>query len=141
EDMVNRVGCRCFFATHYHELTQLEQYLSGVANLNVAVREWQDQIVFLHRIVPGAADKSYGSHVAKLAGVPPLVIQRRRELLAELESTFSSDARAPVRAAAGNKPARQLYLFGDPAEDVISEIRQLDRQPLSPENALRMIQD
>jgi DNA mismatch repair protein MutS len=141
EDLVNRIGCRSLFATHYHELTQLEQYLRGVGNFNVAVREWQDQIVFLHRIVPGGADKSYGSHVAKLAGVPVHVISRSRELLAELESNFDSDGRAPVRAARRNKAERQLYLFGDPADEVIGELRELDGRSTSPGEALRLIQD
>lgn len=139
EDLVGRLRCRALFATHYHELTQLQQYLAGVGNFNVAVREWQDSIVFLHRIVPGGADKSYGSHVAKLAGVPAHVIQRSRELLAELESNFSADNRAPVRAARRNKE-RQLYLFGDPAEDVIGEVRDLDLSKLAPTDALNLIQ-
>ena len=66
----DRIGCRTLFATHYHELTDLEKSLTGVRNLNVAVREWQDEVVFLHKIVAGAADKSYGIHVARLAGLP-----------------------------------------------------------------------
>ena len=70
EHLHDHVGCRTLFATHYHELTDLEKSLSGVKNLNVAVREWQDEVVFLHKIVEGAADKSYGIHVARLAGVP-----------------------------------------------------------------------
>src|SRR6185312_12929793 len=70
EHLHDRIGCRTLFATHYHELTELADKLPGVANLNVAVREWQDTIVFLHEIVPGAADKSYGIHVAQIAGVP-----------------------------------------------------------------------
>ena len=139
EDLVNRVGCRCLFATHYHELTQLEQYLSAVANANVAVREWQDQIIFLHRIVPGGADKSYGSHVAKLAGVPAPVIARSRELLAELETNFSADGRASVRAAHRNRRDRQLYLFGDPLEEVVDEVRNTDAEGISPSQALALI--
>ena len=70
EYLHDRIGCRTLFATHYHELTDLEKSLPGVKNLNVAVREWQDEVVFLHKIVAGAADKSYGIHVARLAGVP-----------------------------------------------------------------------
>ena len=64
ERLHDHVGCRTLFATHYHELTDLEKSLSGVKNLNVAVREWQDEVVFLHKIIEGAADKSYGIHVA-----------------------------------------------------------------------------
>ncbi len=87
EHLHDRIGCRTLFATHYHELTDLGDRLPGVANLNVAVREWQDQVIFLHQIVPGAADKSYGIHVAKIAGVPREVNERAAEILAELEST------------------------------------------------------
>src|SRR4029078_272432 len=68
EHLHDELGCRTLFATHYHELTDLAQTLRGVANLNVAVKEWADHVVFLHKIVPGAADKSYGIHVARLAG-------------------------------------------------------------------------
>ena len=70
EHLHDRIGCRTLFATHYHELTDLARSLGGVRNLNVAVREWDEQLVFLHKIVPGPADKSYGIHVARLAGVP-----------------------------------------------------------------------
>ena len=69
----DHIGCRTLFATHYHELTDLESQLSGVRNYNVAVKEWEEKIVFLHKIIPGCADKSYGIHVAQLAGVPSLV--------------------------------------------------------------------
>jgi DNA mismatch repair protein MutS len=141
EDLVNRVGCRSLFATHYHELTQLEQYLQAVANCNVAVREWQDQIVFLHRIVPGGADRSYGSHVAKLAGVPATVIDRSRELLAELESNLSSNRGATVRAARRDKRDRQLYLFGDPVDEVIDEVRGADITSMPAEKVRELIQD
>ncbi|MCL2330534.1 MAG: DNA mismatch repair protein MutS, partial [Phycisphaerae bacterium] len=141
EDLVNRIGCRSLFATHYHELTQLEHYLPSVANYNVAVREWQDQIVFLHRIVPGGADKSYGSHVAKLAGVPGLVIERSRALLAELEANFDSDSRAPIRSAGQAKHERQLFLFGDPADDIINELRNMNANNMSLESMLRLIND
>ena len=81
EHLHEHVGCRTLFATHYHELTDLEKSLPGVKNLNVAVREWQDEVVFLHKIVEGAADKSYGIHVARLAGVPREVIERSKDIL------------------------------------------------------------
>ena len=86
EHLHNQIGCRTLFATHYHELTELDQTLSGVANLNVAVKEWEGEVVFLHQIVPGAADQSYGIHVAQLAGVPREVNERAKEILAKLES-------------------------------------------------------
>ncbi len=86
EHLHDAIGCRTLFATHYHELTALADSLPGVRNYNVAVREWQDQVVFLHKILPGAADKSYGIHVARLAGVPSEVIERAKQILAQLEN-------------------------------------------------------
>ena len=84
EHIASDVKCRALFATHYHELTDLAQRFKGVKNLNVAVREWEDQVVFLHRIVEGGTDRSYGIHVARLAGVPKPVLDRARQLLSEL---------------------------------------------------------
>jgi DNA mismatch repair protein MutS len=85
EYLHERIGCRTFFATHYHELTALAERFERINNLNVAVREWNDEIVFLHKIVPGSADRSYGIHVARLAGVPKEVVKRADEILADLE--------------------------------------------------------
>ena len=81
EHLHDRTGCRTLFATHYHELTDLAESLARVKNLNVAVREWQDEVIFLHKIVPGTADKSYGIHVARLAGVPREVVERSKRSL------------------------------------------------------------
>jgi len=140
EQLVNKIGCRSFFATHYHELTDLENYLKQVANYNVAVREWQDEIVFLHRIIRGGADKSYGVHVAKLAGIRPEVIHRSQEILAELESNFSATQRAPKRAARRTKKDNQLLLFTDPADEVVKEIKQTDPNSITPIDALKAIE-
>ena len=90
EHLHNVIGCRTLFATHYHELTELANSLSGVANLNVAVKEWEGDVVFLHQIVAGAADKSYGIYVAQLAGVPTEVNERAKQILAELENHSGS---------------------------------------------------
>jgi len=80
-----RSGPRTLFATHYHELTRLEELMPGrVRNLHVSVREWGDEIVFLHRILPGKTDRSYGIHVAKLAGMPARTVARAREVLESL---------------------------------------------------------
>ena len=81
-----RLGAKTLFATHYHELTVLEGQLPGVKNFNIAARKRKDEILFLRKIVPGGADQSYGIEVAGLAGLPPKVIRRAREILAELES-------------------------------------------------------
>jgi DNA mismatch repair protein MutS len=83
------VGARTLFATHYHELTALGRRLSNVANVTMDVREWHDEIVFLHKVKPGAADRSYGIQVAKLAGLPAPVLERAREVLALLEKSDS----------------------------------------------------
>ena len=94
-----QIGGKTLFATHYHELTQLQELLEGrVTNLHVAVREWQDQIIFLHRILPGRADKSYGIHVAKLAGLPARTVARAKQVLECLEVDHSAlvDARVQV---------------------------------------------
>ena len=80
---VNR--CRALFATHYHELTQLAARLPHLANATMKVKEWQDDIIFLHEVVPGVADRSYGIHVARLAGLPPAVISRAQKVLEKLE--------------------------------------------------------
>jgi DNA mismatch repair protein MutS len=97
EYLHDTVGCRTLFATHYHELAQLADKLPGLRNYNVVVREWQDEIVFLHKIAPGSADKSYGIHVARLAGVPEEVLERAREVLAELESHPVPTREQPLR--------------------------------------------
>ncbi|UCF17647.1 MAG: DNA mismatch repair protein MutS, partial [Phycisphaerales bacterium] len=84
EHIANRLRCRTLFATHYHELTELSELFENVKNCNVAVREWMDEVVFLHKILPGGTDKSYGIHVAKLAGVPATILERSKEILEEL---------------------------------------------------------
>ncbi len=85
EHLHDTIGCRTLFATHYHELTDLANTKSAVANYNVAVREWNEEIIFLHKILPGAADKSYGIQVARLAGLPKSVVERAKSILSHLE--------------------------------------------------------
>src|SRR5207244_9613746 len=86
EYLHDHVGCRALFATHYHELAQLAETLPNLRNCNVLVREWQEDIVFLHKIAPGSADKSYGIHVARLAGIPSEVLDRASQVLRQLET-------------------------------------------------------
>ncbi|MGI9240995.1 MAG: MutS-related protein, partial [Verrucomicrobiales bacterium] len=86
EHLHDQIGCRTLFATHYHELTDLSQSRAAVQNYNIAVREWNDQIIFLRKIVPGTADKSYGIQVARLAGLPGEIIQRAKDILDHLEA-------------------------------------------------------
>jgi DNA mismatch repair protein MutS len=85
EHLHDQIGCRTLFATHYHELTDLANTKTAVANYNVAVREWNEEIIFLHKILPGAADKSYGIQVARLAGLPKPVVERAKSILSHLE--------------------------------------------------------
>ena len=111
EHLHEHVGCRTLFATHYHELTDLEKSLPGVKNLNVAVREWQDDVVFLHKIVEGAADKSYGIHVARLAGVPRAVIERSKDILAQLEEEhLDASGRAKIARPVAKPQTKRLQL-------------------------------
>jgi DNA mismatch repair protein MutS len=143
EHLHEHVACRTLFATHYHELTDLEKSLPGVKNLNVAVREWQDEVVFLHKIIEGAADKSYGIHVARLAGVPREVIERSKEILGQLEEEhLDAEGRAKIAKPrpAEKKTHIQLTLFGPAEHPVVDEMRRVDLNTTSPLAALQLIQ-
>jgi DNA mismatch repair protein MutS len=98
EHLHDRVGCKTMFATHYHELMQLPERLAHARNMNVAVRETGDRVVFLHRLEPGGTDRSYGVHVAQLAGLPDAVVRRAREVLAKLESELEALVTAAASA-------------------------------------------
>jgi len=117
EFLHDKIKARTLFATHYHELTKLAAERKGVANFNVAVREWNEQIIFLRKIIPGGADKSYGIHVARLAGVPKEILDRARDILAHLEKPNGAvEVQKPVKRGRGKKPAPvsqkpQLDLF------------------------------
>ena len=132
-----QVSCKTLFATHYHELTELAAILPGVRNYRVAVSEDDGRIAFLHRIVPGGADRSYGVHVAMLAGMPPSVVNRAQELLTELERGDTS-GRGKKRNAAPS-PQLSLPLFA-PADDGISDaLQQLDIANLTPLEAINKL--
>ncbi len=142
----NELGARTLFATHYHELAQLANTLDGVQNLNVAVRDWEGEVVFLHRIVPGHADQSYGIHVAKLAGVPSRVVKRSSEILKHLEANaIGPDDQprfAPKRPKQDAQPQpMQLPLFR-PLDDKIKErIESLNVEEMTPIDALKELHD
>jgi len=142
EYLHRHIGCRTLFATHYHELTDLEQSLTGVKNLNVAVREWQEEVVFLHKIADGAADKSYGIHVARLAGVPREVVQRSKDILSQLEAEHL-DAEGRAKIARRGKTRRtgdiQLTLFGPAEHPLLDDIRKLDLNDTTPMQAMELI--
>jgi DNA mismatch repair protein MutS len=131
---------RTLFATHYHELAQLAATRTGVVNLNVAIREWKSEVVFLHRVVPGATDRSYGIHVAKLAGVPGSVLTRADEILGHLESNAISPGDQPTFAPpadAGPQPRMvQMPLFMPLDTEIRDELLALDTSAMTPLEAL-----
>jgi len=125
-------GAKVLFATHFHELTRLAARLGAVRNFHVAVREWNDEIVFLHKVQPGGTDRSYGIQVARLAGLPAPVIARSKALLAELEEA------GQLRTDASD--AVQLGLFAPPAPDpLLAELTSLDLAHLTPLEALNIL--
>ncbi len=131
-----RLGCKALFATHYHELTELARTLPGVRNFSVAVTEEEGRVVFLHRIVPGGADRSYGVHVAQLAGLPQAVISRAWEVLEDLEKNWAERAGAGRRRPA--EPAVQIPLFG-PDQQLKEAVLGLDVTSLTPLEAINKL--
>ena len=127
-----QLRAKTLFATHYHELTQLADLLPGVRNYNVAVTEADGNVVFLHKIIPGGADRSYGIHVAQLAGLPRPVIQRATEIMRELEKSSGQAIRINPHAA------QQVALFPE-TNPLIEELGQLDMNSLSPIEALNKL--
>ncbi len=130
-----RLKCKTMFATHYHELTELSETLPNVQNFNVAVVEQGSEVVFLHKIIPGGADRSYGIHVAQLAGMPQGVVKRAWEILENLEQT---DVRLGTRDSgkSSDKIVSQLSLFNGLNEGLISELRDIDVTNLTPMDAI-----
>ncbi len=141
EYLHDRIGCRTLFATHYHELTDLEESLPGVANLNVAVEEWQGQVVFLHKIIAGAADKSYGIHVAQLAGVPREVNERAEEILKQLEAQHETPPSSLPHPPSKNGHHLQMTLFETMDHPLLETIRAMDLNNTTPLDALRLVQE
>ncbi len=144
EHLHDVVRCRTLFATHYHELTDLAKTLPSVRNLNVAVREWDEQLVFLHKIIEGAADKSYGIHVARLAGVPREVNDRAKQILAQLEQEhLNGDGQPKIAAHSKRRRAGdlQLTLFAPYEHPLIERLRTVDLNGTTPLAALRLLQD
>ena len=138
-----RLGCKTLFATHYHELTDLAATLPGVRNYRVAVSEADGRIAFLRRIVPGGADRSYGVHVANLAGMPPAVVNRARELLTELESAAGAggSGRPPRRRLPDPTPSPQLPmpLFTPADDDLVDTLLEVDIGNLTPLEAINKL--
>ncbi len=148
EHLHDQVGCRTLFATHYHELVELEKTKPRLKNANVAVLEREGDVVFLHRIVPGGADQSYGIHVAQLAGVPTPVLVRAREILSFLERQHVLDA-VPEERHNEEHPAAiprvktgqalQGSLFATLPDPLLEELRQVDLDQLAPEASLDLL--
>jgi DNA mismatch repair protein MutS len=139
EHLHDAIGCKTVFATHYHELTQLADELTALRNFNVAVREAGDQILFLHRLEPGGADRSYGIEVGRLAGLPAEVIQRARRVLALLEGEqLVRGLDAPPGAK--HAPATdQLGLFASATHPVVEQLALVDANTLTPLEALSLL--
>jgi len=116
EFLHDKIKARTLFATHYHELTKLAEDRPGVCNFNVAVREWNEQIIFLRKIVPGGADKSYGIHVARLAGLPKEILDRAKDILAHLEDSSRATAEPKPR---GKKSAKSMPQAQKPQLDLL----------------------
>ena len=132
-----KLGCKTLFATHYHELTQLADHLPRACNYNVAVSEEQGRIVFLRRIVPGGADRSYGIHVAQLAGMPNAVVNRAWTVLSDLESQDTDGARNARRNAGASQPMQlSLMPMSSPALDAL---RQIDVSSITPIEAINKL--
>ncbi|MGC1456031.1 MAG: DNA mismatch repair protein MutS, partial [Nitrospirota bacterium] len=156
-----KIRARTLFATHYHELTELALTMDRVKNYTVAIKEWNDQIIFLRRVVEGGADKSYGIQVARLAGLPEAVIQRAREVLANLETAEFNDEGEPVAASKigtgeranggrGGKNTKagkaaivepQLSLFASEAGLIFKEIADLDLDAMTPLDAMNTLHE
>ncbi|MHB0947031.1 MAG: DNA mismatch repair protein MutS [Sedimentisphaerales bacterium] len=139
EHIANKIKCRTLFATHYHELTALAGLLVNVKNCNVAVREWMDEVVFLHKIVPGGTDKSYGIHVAKLAGIPKSITDRSKEILEDLENTFQKEAGGEKLTKQRTKETDIASLFDQKQKDVLERLKSLDVNNLTPIQAINLL--
>jgi DNA mismatch repair protein MutS len=133
-----RVRAKALFATHYFELTELAEQLSGVKNYHVSVKETGGGVVFLRKVEPGAADRSYGIEVAKLAGLPNEVVVRAREVLAEHES---AEHRLTEHLTPGTEPERpaQLTIFTPLSQPVLEKLREMDLNRMTPLEALNLL--
>ena len=127
--LAERIRCKTLFATHYRELARLAEEVPGVVNLHVAVREWKGEVIFLHRVQPGVAERAYGVEVARLAQLPPEVLSEAERMLAELE-------RAMPKAS---EQAQQLPLFGPEEHPVVAELKRIQPERLSPLEALELL--
>ena len=141
EHIHERIGALTLFATHYHELTELEERLEGVRNLHVSVREAGDQVIFLRRVEPGAADKSYGIEVARLAALPGTVIERAREILVLHEKSEHTVSEELTPKARREPKGVQIQLFEPVNYQIAERIRALNIDELRPVEALQILNE
>ncbi|HLE55571.1 MAG TPA: DNA mismatch repair protein MutS, partial [Rhodothermia bacterium] len=148
EHLHDKVGCKTVFATHYHELTQLTDELVAACNYSVQVREVEGRVLFLHRLVPGGADRSYGIEVGRLAGLPEEILQRARTLLALFEGAQIVTALGRTKDAPTSDGSRkrgatgggeQLPLFGSAPHPIVEELKQMDPNEMKPIDALAIL--
>lgn len=139
EYIATSLKCRTLFASHYHELTELAELFENVKNCNVAVREWMEQVVFLHKILPGGTDKSYGIYVAQLAGLPKTIIERSREILNELESTFQKEAAGEHLSRNKTKEPDKDTLFVQKHKSILEKLASTDINNLTPIEAINLL--
>lgn len=140
-ERINAIGAKTLFATHYHLLNDLEKQLSGVKNYRIAVKEDAERIIWLRKIMPGGTDKSYGIEVARLAGLPPEVIERSKEILKELESNGAGFRLGSGGEILARTQRVQLTLFEAETHPVVEELRKLDISTLSPIEALNWLHE
>lgn len=134
-----KISAKTLFATHYHELTELTKFLPRVKNYQVAVKQWEDEIIFLRKIVPGGCDDSYGIHVARLAGIPPQVLKRAKKILAELEA---GELSSPKPDGIAPQPVSyQLSIFSPKDNMIAEELKKLNLEKLTPIEALNKLNE
>ena len=132
-----KVGAKTLFATHYHELSELEGRYEGVKNYCITVKEHGEDVIFLRKIVPGGADKSYGVHVARIAGIPPQVVARAHEIQARLEvSDINQETISQNILETKKKKNRQVDLFHLKHDELVEELQELDVNAMTPMDAL-----
>ena len=138
EFLAKEVRSRGLFATHYHQLLDLAEALPNACNMNVAVREWGEEIVFLHKIVEGGTDRSYGIHVARLAGLPRSVLERAEQVLGDVEAEHATTSEA-ASASASRSGEQQLALFSEPDDRVKKRLRDVRLEDVTPRQALELL--
>jgi DNA mismatch repair protein MutS len=141
EYLHDSTSAKVLFATHFHELTELARQRPRVKNLSMAVREWGSEVIFLRRVVEGAASRSYGIEVARLAGLPPTILARAREILNNLEQgKFDETGMAWLaHSHGGQRSGAQMSLFTPPESRIIEELRTLDINQMTPVDALNKL--